>query len=94
MSAPKPVRRSDGKLYASLSDAANSLMVEWGVKPSPDRTYSMARNITKAINGEGRTAFGYEWEPGPTYEELLGELKRKDKMLQSAYEEIGRLKDA
>lgn len=44
----RPVVRSDGKRYASQSDAARDVM--------GDQT-----NISRACRNHGRTAYGYGW---------------------------------
>lgn len=72
MSAAVPVRRDDGKVYASSIDAATALFEEWGVK-NPTRTQrnAAATNIRMAAHKAHGKSYGHAWDKAPDYYELI-----------------------
>lgn len=53
----RPVVRSDGVRYGSITEAAGELVEEFGMR-SRD---SVASNICKALRGCSSTAYGFGW---------------------------------
>jgi hypothetical protein len=58
-----PVVRSDGKRYASITDACHDLLREWGAKHTYAEICGMAGNISRVCNRKPscNTAYGYGW---------------------------------
>lgn len=67
-----PVRRDDGKIYASSIDAAKALLGEWGVKnPTMTQRNAVASNIRMAAHKAHGKSYGYVWGKAPDYYELV-----------------------
>lgn len=95
MPRQRAVIRDDGKRYRSMSDAAQDLLRESGMKPDKNTAHSMAGSISNACGRKRgrRSAYGHDWRyaderPREEIERENEELKREVEVLRCMLEAL------